>query len=73
MTTTEAFVSKSVPHIAANVYDPNSPAVLEPYIHRSKTAHLAEDLLLASLGSDGLSQKLANFTRVEMVDITPDA
>ncbi len=49
------------------------PAVLEPNIHRGKTAHLAEDLLLTRLGGDGLSKQLPNLTRIEVIDEAPDA
>lgn len=71
MTTTGAFSQVSFPQ-HFQCFRSNAPAVLEPYIHRSKTAHLAEDLLLASLGGNGLSQQLGNLTRVEMVDKPPD-
>lgn len=60
MTTTEAFSEVSPPSRFGLIS--NSPSVLEPYIHWSKTTHLAEDLLLAGFGSNRLSQKLANFT-----------
>lgn len=72
MTTTGAFSDVSLSHHSLQCKQINSPAILEPYVHRGQTTHLAEDLLLASLGSNGLSQQLANLTRVEMVDETPD-
>ena len=71
MTTTEAFAKFSFPH-GFNHSTINSPAILEPDIHWGKTTHLAEDHLLTSLGSNGLGQKLANFTRIEMIDETPN-
>ena len=64
------FRKSATPLLSLTIY---SPAVFKPYIHRSETAHLAEDHLLASLGGNRLSQKLANFTRIEMVDKAPDA
>ena len=67
---TGAFLNQLL--ISFNRMQSNSPAVLEPYIHWSKTAHLAENLLLASLGCNRLSQKLTNFARIEMVDETPN-
>jgi hypothetical protein len=45
---------------------------LEPDRHGVKTAHLAEDHLLASLGGDRLGKELTNLTGVEVVDETPD-
>lgn len=45
---------------------------LEPDGHRVETAHLAENHLLASLGSDGLSKELTNLAGVEVVDEAPD-
>jgi hypothetical protein len=45
---------------------------LEPDRHGVKTAHLAEEQLLASLGGDGLSKELANLAGVEVVDEAPD-
>ena len=51
MPTTEAFYKVSFPD-RAKLLRSNLPAVLEPYIHRGETAHLSEDLLLASLGSN---------------------
>ena len=71
MTTTEAFAEVS-PSYGVTRSQFNSPAVLEPHIHGSQTTHLAEDLLLTSLGSNRLSQELAHFPRVEMVDEAPD-
>lgn len=71
MTMIEAFAKFSFPHCFSHSKS-NSPAILEPDIHWGKTAHLAEDHLLTSLGSDGLGQKLANFTRIEVIDETPN-
>lgn len=45
---------------------------LKPHIHGCETAHLTEDLLLSTLGSDRLSKQLTDLARVEMVDIAPD-
>ena len=44
-----------------------------PNVHGCQTAHLAENLLLTSLGSNGLSQQLADLAGVEVVDEAPDA
>lgn len=71
MPTTEAF-SEVSPLLFFNRSQSDSPTVLKPYIHGSKPAHLAKNLLLTRLGGNGLSQKLANFTRVEMIDESPD-
>ena len=48
------------------------PPILEPYIHRRKTAQLAEDVLLTSFSGNGLRQQLSNLAGIEMVDETPD-
>lgn len=68
---TEAFSKVSFPNRMI-IPLTNSPAIFEPYIHRSKAAHLSEDILLTSLGSDGLRQKLSGFARIKMIDETPD-
>ena len=49
------------------------PAVLEPDVHGCETAQLAEDLLLARFGRNGLGEQLPHFAGVEVVDEAPDA
>lgn len=62
----------------ADVWSEESPGPrlgdtsLKPDGHRVKTAHLAEDHLLTSLGGNGLRKELTDLTRVEVVDETPD-
>ena len=49
------------------------PTVLEPDVHRGEPGELAEDVLLAGFGGDGLGEELAHLAGVEVVDEAPDA